>query len=132
MVHMSDDEFEELVQEALDAMPEQFMEDMENVAVVIADEPTEDELNRIDDDGRPAGTWYGEEILGLYSGVPLTERYYDDMDGGFPDVITIFKGPHERCVATREQIAEEVRKTVIHEIGHHFGLDDARLHEMGY
>ena len=53
MVHMSDDEFEELVQEALDAMPEQFMEDMENVAVVIADEPTEDELNRIDDDGRP-------------------------------------------------------------------------------
>lgn len=132
MVHITDDEFEGLVQEALDSMPDQFMEDMENVAVVIADEPTEDELNRIDDDGRPAGTWYGEEILGLYSGVPLTERYYDDMDGGFPDVITIFKGPHERCFATREQIAEEVRKTVIHEIGHHFGLDDARLHEMGY
>lgn len=132
MVSMSDDEFEELVQEALDAMPDQFMEDMENVAVVIADEPTEDELNRIDDDGRPAGTWHGGEILGLYSGVPLTERYYDDMDGGFPDVITIFKGPHERCFATRERIAEEVRKTVIHEIGHHFGLDDARLHEMGY
>lgn len=132
MVSMSDDEFEELVQEALDSMPDQFLEDMENVAVVIADEPTEDELNRIDDDGRPAGTWYGEEILGLYSGVPLTERYYDDMEGGFPDVITIFKGPHERCFGSRDTIAKEVRKTVIHEIGHYFGLDDARLHEMGY
>ena len=132
MIHLTDDEFEELVEDALDKMPEQFMADMENVAVVIADEPTEDELNRIDDDGQPAGTWHGDEILGLYSGVPLTERYYDDFDGGFPDVITIFKGPHERCFGSRAQIAEEVRKTVIHEIGHHFGLDDARLHEMGY
>ena len=124
MVHMSDDEFEELVEQALDDMPEQFVQDMENVAVVIADEPTEA--------GNPAGTRYGGEILGLYSGVPLTERYYGDFEGGYPDVITIFKGPHERCFATRDQIAEEVRKTVIHEIGHYFGLDDARLHEMGY
>ena len=114
MVHMSDDEFEELVEQALDDMPEQFVQDMENVAVVIADEPTD------------------EELRSLYSGVPLTERYYGDFEGGYPDVITIFKGPHERCFATRDQIADEVRKTVIHEIGHYFGLDDARLHEMGY
>lgn len=132
MIHMTDDEFEELVEEALDSMPGQFMDSMENVAVVIADEPTEDELNELDDTGQPAGTWYAGEILGLYSGVPLTERCYDDVDGGFPDVITIFKGPHERSFGTREQISGEVRKTVIHEIGHHFGLDDARLHEMGY
>ena len=124
MVHMSDDEFEELVEQALD--------DMQNVAVVIADEPTDEELRRLDEAGNPAGTRYGGEILGLYSGVPLTERYYGDFEGGYPDVITIFKGPHERCFATRDQIAEEVRKTVIHEIGHYFGLDDARLHEMGY
>lgn len=122
MVHMSDDEFEELVQEALDAMPEQFMEDMENVAVVIADEPTEDELNRIDDDGRPAGTWYGEEILGLYSGVPLTERYYDDMDGGSRTSLPSSRGRTSAALPHASQIAEEVRKTVIHEIGHHFGL----------
>ena len=100
--------------------------------MVIADEPTDEELRRLDEAGNPAGTRYGGEILGLYSGVPLTERYYGDFEGGYPDVITIFKGPHERCFATRDQIAEEVRKTVIHEIGHYFGLDDARLHEMGY
>ena len=72
MVHLSDDEFEELVAEALDDMPEQFMDDMENVAVVIADEPTDEELSRLDDEGHPAGIRYGGEILGLYSGVPLT------------------------------------------------------------
>ena len=132
MVHLTDDEFEEMVQDALDAMPEQFMADMENVAVVIADEPTEEELHRLDEQGNPAGTRYGGEILGLYSGVPLTERYFEDGEGGFPDVITIFKNPHERCFGSREEIAEQVCKTVIHEIGHHFGLDDARLHEMGY
>ena len=79
MVHMSDDEFEELVEQALDDMPEQFVQDMENVAVVIADEPTDEELRRLDEAGNPAGTRYGGEILGLYSGVPLTERYYGDF-----------------------------------------------------
>ena len=132
MVHMSDDEFEELVEQALDDMPEQFVQDRDHVAVVSAVAPTDEELRRLDEAGNPAGTRYGGEILGLYSGVPLTERYYGDFEGGYPDVITIFKGPHERCFATRDQIAEEVRKTVIHEIGHYFGLDDARLHEMGY
>lgn len=82
--------------------PSQFVQDMENVAVVIADEPTDEELRRLDEAGNPAGTRYGGEILGLYSGVPLTERYYGDFEGGYPDVITIFKGPHERCFATRE------------------------------
>lgn len=132
MYAMTDDAFEELVEEALDSMPAQFMEDMENVAVVIADEPTDEELSRLDDAGHPAGTRYGGEILGLYDGVPLTERYFEDGEGGYPDVITIFKGPHERCFGSEARIAAEVRKTVIHEIGHHFGLSDARLHEMGY
>lgn len=129
---MTDEAFEELVQDALDSMPDQFMKDMNNVAVVIADEPTEEELGRLDEDGQPAGVRHGGEILGLYEGVPLTERYFAEDDGGYPDVITIFKGPHERCFSPGPEMAEQVRKTVVHEIGHHFGLGDARLHEMGY
>lgn len=132
MVHMSDDEFEELVEQALDDMPEQFVQDMENVAVVIADEPTDEELRRLDEAAIRRAHATAGRFWACIAGVPLTERYYGDFEGGYPDVITIFKGPHERCFATRDQIAEEVRKTVIHEIGHYFGLDDARLHEMGY
>lgn len=119
------------MQSALDSMPDEFMEDMQNVAVVVADEPTDEEYQRLDDND-PSVVHRGGEILGLYDGIPLTERYFADDGGGYPDVITIFKGPHERLFHTKEELAEQVRKTVVHEIGHHFGLGDARLHEIGY
>ena len=136
---ITDEEFEEAIAQALDEMPAQFTEAMENVAVVMADEPTQEEWDSIDDDGQPAGTRAHDsaapregELLGLYTGVPITERYFGEFEGEAPDVITIFKHPHERCFHTHDAILAQVKRTVIHEIGHYFGLDDERLHEMGY
>lgn len=69
-------------------------------------------------------------MLGFYDGIPLTERdgYYDAV---IPDMIYVFKGPHERSFGSRERIVEEIRKTVAHEVGHYFGLDDAELYRLG-
>ena len=70
-------------------------------------------------------------MLGLFDGLSIVERA-DGYDDDIPDVITVFKGPHERCFQSREQIVEEIGKTVIHELGHYFGLEDDQLYDMGY
>ncbi|WP_255467186.1 metallopeptidase family protein [Raoultibacter phocaeensis] len=128
---MSDEEFEAVIEEALDSIPEKFIEALENVAIVMEDEPDDYHLETLESPDSLGASYCDDELLGLYDGIPLTERgeYYD---GDIPDVITVFKGPHERCFGSREQVVEEIGKTVIHEIGHYFGIDDARLHEMGY
>lgn len=128
---MTDAEFEEAIQEALDGMPEQFLDALENVAIVMADEPSDEELEDLQAEGSLGGTTYDDELLGLFDGLSLVERA-DGYDDDIPDVITIFKGPHERCFPDRTEMTAEIRKTVIHEIGHYFGLDDSRLHAMGY
>ena len=120
MPRMTDEEFEAAVEEALESIPERFLEALENVAVVVEDEP-ECRGASIRDD----------ELLGLYDGVSLPDRA-DGYDGDLPDVITVFKGPHERCFGSRAELVAEIGKTVVHEIGHYFGIDDARLREMGY
>ncbi|HEX5018595.1 MAG TPA: metallopeptidase family protein [Actinomycetes bacterium] len=108
--------FEELVAEALDGVPPELMALMQNVVVLTAEEP-------------PPGE--ERELLGLYEGIPLTDR-----DGGYsgvlPDRITIFRGPTLRMVHDWDEAVHEVRVTVVHEIAHHFGIDDDRLHELGY
>ena len=82
-------------------------------------------------DDAPGGAVYGNELLGLFDGLSLVERA-DGFDDDTPDVITIFKGPHERSFPEHATLVAEIRKTVVHEIGHYFGLDDDRLHAMGY
>lgn len=131
MYLMSDEEFENVIEEALETIPEKFLEALENVAIVMEDEPDDYHFETLDEPESLGGSLYEDELLGLYDGIPLTERdgYYD---GDIPDVITIFKGPHERSFGSREEVVEEIGKTVIHEIGHYFGIDDERLHEMGY
>lgn len=131
MFPMTDEEFESAVQEALDSMPQQFMDALDNVAIMVQDEPAPYQLEALAaSEGAPDMNRPGE-LLGLYEGVSLPERANGyDMD--VPDIITIFKGPHERLYSSRDQVVTQARKTVIHEIGHYFGLDDARLHEMGY
>lgn len=200
MYPMTDEEFEAAIQEALDAMPEQFLAALENVAVTWEDEPSEyhlnglgaegwnegdgegtwgDDANRYGDasweddadwDGegewQNAETWRGEEsqeangdalaaddmgaaedadtaegdddympgpndLLGLFDGISIVERA-DGYDDDIPNVITVFKGPHERCFKSREEVVAEIGKTVVHELGHYFGLDDDRLYDMGY
>lgn len=131
MYCMTDEEFETAIDNALEAIPERFIEALDNVVIVAEDEPNEEDLDIVEDPDFPSGTVSQGEILGLYDGINLVERstYYDMAE---PDVITIFKGPHERTCNSYQQIVTEITKTVIHEIGHYFGLDDARLHEMGY
>lgn len=126
MVELTEEEFELAVQEAIGSIPEEFLDELENVAILLADEP---HPNDFDGDG-----YFTEEgdLLGLYDGVSLDER----ADGyGFadsPDTITVFKGPHERLSDDREEVIDEIRKTVIHEIGHYFGMDEDQVDEMGY
>lgn len=131
MWQMSDEEFESVVQEALDSIPERFLEALENVAIIVMDEPEDYHYDAIDQPDSLGASFLDDEFLGFYDGVPLTERE-DGMPWDRPDVITVFKGPHERSFDSREEMIEEIGKTVIHEIGHYFGLDDDRLYEMGY
>lgn len=129
MFKLTDEEFEAAVAEALDSIPEQFLDELENVVITVQDEPTEDQLELSED---PCAQVLDDEVLGLYEGVSLYDRgeWYGECN--VPDVITIFKGPHERSFDTREEILEEIRKTVVHEIGHYFGMDEEAVWRMGY
>ena len=112
---MSRDRFEELVGDALDAVPAELAALMDNVVVLVEDEPPPDD----------------PELLGFYDGTPLTER--DTRYGGVvPDRIMIFRNPTLRMCEDEAHVVEEVRITVVHEIAHHFGIDDDRLHDLGY
>lgn len=126
MYTMTDEEFEAAVEDALDSIPDAFLEALDNVMVTVQNEPNARQRMSSGSEG-PSG-----EILGLYEGVALTQRGEWYGEGEMPDVVTIFKGPHERCFNSRERIVEEIRKTVVHEIGHHFGMDDAALRRIGY
>lgn len=115
VLRISREEFEDLVAEALDGIPPELTDLMRNVAIFVEDES---------DQAYP-------ELLGLYEGIPLTERgtWYS---GVLPDRITIYRLPTLRVCDTREDVVEEVRTTVVHEVAHHFGIDDERLEELGY
>lgn len=112
-VEMSRPEFEELVSEALDLIPPQFLSAMDNVVVLVEDKhPT-------------------ENLYGLYHGVALTERS-SNYSWNLPDTITIYRQPILRHAATADEAREQVVTTVIHEVAHHFGIDDDRLDELGW
>ena len=113
MISVEPDRFEEMVGTALDSLPDQLGRLMRNVAVTIEDGPG------------PRG------LLGLYQGVPLTSRT-TSYAGVLPDRITIYRRAICAICDTEDQVVEQVRRTVIHEVGHHFGIDDARLHELGW
>ena len=125
-VSMSDAEFEAAVADGLDMIPEELAAQMDNVVVLVADEPNQEQLSPQDYDANGLPT-----LLGLYDGVPLTERD-DSWSMVLPDRIHIFKGPLQRWCTTREELVEEIAITVIHEIAHHFGVNDTRLHELGW
>lgn len=118
----TDPEFVEMVERALERLPEGLVDLMENVAIVVDDWP---------EYSTPLASSYGNTLYGLYEGVPLTERgpgYHNVL----PDRITIFQGPLERDFATWGELEEQVRITVMHEIAHHFGFDEDRLSELGW
>ena len=113
-------EFERLVEEALQSLPPRFAELVQNVAVVVEEEPSDDDLELLEGDDN--------ELLGIYRGVALTRRTHD-MLPMLPDQIAIFRGPIMRIARTRRDAVHEIRDTVIHELGHYFGLHD---HDMAY
>jgi predicted Zn-dependent protease with MMP-like domain len=116
-------EFERLVADALDSLPPDIADAMENVDVLVEDEPAPELL---------AGLERGHTLFGLYHGVPLTQRGPSSYFGAMPDRISIYKGPLTRAFRDPNDIRDEVRITVIHEIAHHFGISDARLDELGW
>lgn len=123
MTHLSRKQFERLVVQALDDLPPYFQEKINNVEVLIKSWPSKIEL-------REAGVPPGHTLLGLYDGVPLTERTHNYALVP-PDTITLYQGPIEQAADDISEIPEIVRHTVIHEFAHHFGISDDRLRELG-
>lgn len=113
MIDVPAERFEELVGDALDGIPEALAGAMENVAVFVRDRGP------------------SPHLLGLYEGIPLTDR-----DAGYagvmPDRITVYREPILARCRTEQEVVEQIRITVVHEVGHHFGIDDERLHQLGW
>ena len=118
---MSESEFEAAVGDAFDRIPPGLAKSMNNVAIIIEDDYTPQP-------GEDPDT----VLLGLYEGVPLTERDSWWEAGSLPDRITIYRRPILDICTTREDVIEEVTVTVVHEIAHHFGITDERLHQLGW
>ena len=114
MVSITRAEFEDAVNDALDSIPDELFAAMDNVVIIVADE----------------SEGADRALLGLYEGVPLTDRW----DGGplWPDRIVIFRGPLQRMCTDREELVDQIAVTVVHEVAHHFGIDDDRLGELGW
>lgn len=123
-MRLTHDEFEDLVVAALDSLPEDLLELMENVDVTIEHWPSRDQL---EDAGIDRGT-----LLGLYQGIPLTERHSSSYNLVMPDKITIFQRPIERMCSSHDDVVDQVRKTVVHEVAHHFGIGEEKLRELGW
>lgn len=120
---MDREAFETLVDQALDTLPDEIQDMLDNVAIIVAEQPTPEHLAQ-------AGLRRGETLFGLYVGVPKTHRgfTYGEL---LPDKILIFQQPIERYCRTPGGVRECVRQTVLHEIGHHFGLDEDDLRDAG-
>jgi predicted Zn-dependent protease with MMP-like domain len=115
MMELSGEEFEALVNDALDAIPATLLNLIDNCVILVEESAPPD----------------APDLLGLYDGVPLTERG-DTYAGALPDRILIFRQPILAICDTYDDVVDEVHITVVHEIAHHFGIDDERLHELGY
>jgi predicted Zn-dependent protease with MMP-like domain len=114
---MDDNEFENIIKKAIDELPKEFKEKMENVSIVFSDYPTARQMREVQMRGRGL-------LLGLYQGVPQTRRGNYGIGGALPDKITIFKIPLLTISRNYEEAVENIKSTVIHEIDHHFGMSD--------
>lgn len=114
--------FEQLVLDALESLPSEFIPYLENVEIVIEPRLTRGVRRRY-------GLESDETVYGLYEGVPLPERSEDDVI--LPDMIIIFQAPLEQDFPDKHELREEVRRTVLHELAHHLGISDERLDELG-
>lgn len=122
MLNISNEQFEAFVSESIDSLPSQYIDNMKNVAIVIEDEPTDEQRKQLH-------LVNGVTLFGLYEGIPLTRR-----NGNYslvlPDKITIFKNPITENSRDIESLKEQIKRTVWHEIAHHYGLDHDRINEL--
>ncbi|MFQ6170551.1 metallopeptidase family protein [Oryzobacter sp. R7] len=116
MEPLTAEEFDAIVEEALDEVPAELMAMLDNVAFFVEEEPPADD----------------PDLLGVYEGTPLTERGTWWESGSLPDRILLFRGPLTRMCDDEDDLREEIAVTVVHEIAHHFGIDDDALHELGW
>jgi predicted Zn-dependent protease with MMP-like domain len=123
-MRLSEQEFEDLVIAALDTLPEDLLTLMDNVDVTVERHPSRDQM-------RSVGLRHGT-LLGLYEGIPLTQRHSSSYSIVVPDKITIFQRPIEQMCRSHDDIVQQVRQTVIHEVAHHFGIGEERLDELGW
>ncbi len=110
--------FEAAIDDVIEALPQWVVDAVDNLIIVVEHEPSVEQRGDHDD------------LLGIYEGISLAER--EDYWGAMPDQITVFYGPHMRLGLPENELREEIRTTVLHEIGHHLGISDERLHELGW
>jgi predicted Zn-dependent protease with MMP-like domain len=123
---LSSEEFETLTQEIFDSLPEQFQHNMENVRIVIEDFPSNEILVKM-------GTGSANVLLGLYEGIPLNKRgTWYGMYPVVPDKISLYKNNIERTAHTHEALCSQIRKTLVHEIAHYYGMDEDEVRAAGY
>jgi len=118
---MNKEKFEQLVKQGIGAIPKKFLEKLDNVDIIIEDEPTEEQMRKLN-------LRREVKLFGLYEGVPQTKRRH--YTWVMPDKITIFQKPIESVYSTDEEIKEQVKKTVWHEIAHHFGMGEERVRRV--
>jgi predicted Zn-dependent protease with MMP-like domain len=124
-MRLSPEEFDAIATQAVDRIPEELREYLDNVVISVQKEPSTELLEEMGMDPEE------DTLLGLYQGVALTDRSATDPPL-YPDTIFIFQEPIEEMCDTIEEIEEEIEITVVHEIAHHFGIDEDRLAELGY
>jgi predicted Zn-dependent protease with MMP-like domain len=123
MIHISDRDFDRAAERALAAIPAEFRPHLENVLVVVRPRPDRKLMREYD---------VPDDILGLYVGCPLDEKFADQAPASLPDQIFIFRDNLCEMCETREELIDEIRITVLHEVGHHLGMDEDRLADLGY
>jgi predicted Zn-dependent protease with MMP-like domain len=121
--NMNRTKFEKLVDQAIQELPPEFREKLENVVVIVEDCPSDEILERME-------VPPGDTLFGLYEGTPLTDR--GAQSPLYPDRIWIFQGPIEDECGTEDEIREEIKTTIVHEVAHFFGMDDDYLEDLGY
>lgn len=116
LMNVTDEEFEKLIAKAMEELPQEYLANMDNVAVVYADDPSAEQAKK-------QGVREGQLLLGLYEGVPLTARLSSSYSGVLPDKITLFKNPILKFSHSPEAFYQQIKRTLWHETAHHYGLD---------
>jgi len=120
-MNLTDEQFDVLISRAMDELPQQYIKGLNNVAIVMADNPTPEQVQKM--------KLQGKLLLGLYEGVPLTQRG-NGWSGMLPDKITLFKNQILMIVHDEQSLFEQIKRTLWHEIAHYYGLDHDRMHEL--